>query len=159
MPLPPQTQQLYIAVTAAFMLLQQSALRVGVVKRTLNFPHDWPLTPEALNERIRRRELLGLDTSSPITDNLKGFAGIFRRVSDVAEGTWRRRPVHTYISVWGLRDPGPPLPPSGEPSVSKTATGEPSTAASDVSGTDARGSSGGGVLFTAHRPKRAKAAK
>ena len=142
------------------MLLQQSALRVGVVKRALDFPHDWPLSPEALNERVRRRELLGLDTSSPITDNLKGFASIFRRVSDVAEGTWRRRPVHSYISVWGLRDPGPPLPPPGDPSSlgkAATSTGElvnPSPAAI-VSGADsgAARASTGGILLT-HRPKK-----
>lgn len=141
------------------MLLQQCALRLDAVKRALNFPHDWPLSAEALNERVRRREQLGLDTSSPITDNLKGFAGFFRRVSDVADGTWRRRPVHSYISVWGLRNPGAPLPPAGDPAPSSLTPQrkEPEAAALGAAAPVVRAACGGAAaVLLSHRPKKVR---
>lgn len=107
-----QALQVYFLVTAATMFVQQAMLRSSAIRTWLGFPPSWPLSPERTAELAKKRG----DTM------FAGMAPIFRRFSYLAEGDLRRalsgakrEPEHVFISKFGLRDPGAPLPPDSPP--------------------------------------------
>jgi hypothetical protein len=79
------------------MLGQQLLLRVPLVKRAFKFPEGWPF-----------KRTIALQ---PQSEGMKAVAPFFERLSQIAAGNFRSPPRQRYISSFGLRDPGVPLPP------------------------------------------------
>jgi len=109
----PAVLQLSFMATSGTMLLQQGMLRLEPVRVLFGFPAAWPLAPEVLAERAKRR---ALDEPNAVVTFMKPYGPLFRRLSNAAEGHWRSEPRHEYLSLLsGLRDPGGPYPPQGPP--------------------------------------------
>lgn len=114
----PADLQIYVATTSLTMLLQQVVLRIKGFPQMLGFPDNWPLSPEEIAARARKRAEMGIKENNPIISGLSGFRPLFVRASRIAEGKFSGVPTHEYLTITGLRNPGaPPPPPRGEPSA------------------------------------------
>jgi hypothetical protein len=96
------------------MVGQQALLRSKAFRTWFGFPDEWPLPPEKAAALARKRGVT----------MFAGMAPLFRRFSALAEGDVSRffsgagpRPTQDYMTIWGLRNPGPPPAPSGGGSV------------------------------------------
>ncbi len=178
---PLQSTQIYLTVTSATMVGQQLLLRVPAFTGLVGFPSDFPPTAELVAQRNQRR--LESGGAGAMTDAFAWMMPFFRRCSAAAEGDFRGQPVHSYLSIsTGLRDPGVPRAPAGEPPSEAALPGsgsasaavavsgaQPSSSssvehASSREGASAAGSQAGGAgsskaqqpqQLLQHRPKKA----
>lgn len=111
----PADLQIYVATTSLTMFLQQWILRIKGFPQMIGFPDNWPLSPEEIAARTRKRAEMGIKDNNPLINGLSGFRPIFVRASRIAEGNFSAIPTHEYLTITGLRNPGaPPPPPRGE---------------------------------------------
>jgi len=109
-----QSVQIYLAVTSASMLLQQSALRVPAFRQAFGYPSGWPLSQEVIDARFAKAATS--ETKSQFSEALVAMKPFFRFNSALARGRLdfnelRGPPKQTYLGFFGLRDPGAPPPP------------------------------------------------
>lgn len=53
--------------------------------------------------------------ASPFDAHFTSLRPAMVRITEIADGNWRKTPRLEYMSWWGLRDPGVPPPPSTPP--------------------------------------------
>jgi hypothetical protein len=155
----PAAVQLYIGVTSLTMLLQQAALRLAPARRLLGFPSDWPLPPEVVAERQRRREQAGNANANFMIEGMRGLQPLFRRVSRLAAGDPWPEPKHQFVSLMGLSHPGAPPPPDTPPPqmIAAQAAGAGAAASAGAEGKAAGApapKAAPGVVLLTHRPSK-----
>jgi hypothetical protein len=126
------------------MLAQQGLLRSAAFRRWYGFPDEWPLPPDKLAEQARKRGVTMFANMAPL----------FRRFSALGDGDFARAlsgapavPELVYVTRWGLRDPGPPLPPpddapapgGGAADAAAVAAAEPAASGAGARARDAAG--------------------